>query len=114
MQEETKQEPEQHPEPPHVRKLRQIIGIVVRQQENTVADPRELMFELVEAVMQASQDEIAGAFVQEVQAAEQMARVERRIKFMLHPDRNGHTHAKDAFQRLSSNSWRLKYTKLLL
>lgn len=46
--------------------------------------------------MAADQDEIAEAFAREV-AADQMARVERRVKFMLHPDRNGHCQAKDAF-----------------
>ena len=70
------------------------------------------MFDLVEAVMAATEDQIAEAFAQEV-AIDQFMRVVRRIKFILHPDRNTHPKATDAFQRLSSSSWRLKYTKHL-
>lgn len=54
------------------------------------------MYQLVQAIIAATDDEIAGVFVDEV-AADQMARIERRLKFMLHPDRNGHNLAKEAF-----------------
>lgn len=70
------------------------------------------MNDLVEAVIAATDDQVAGVFAEEV-GADQMARVDRRMKFMLHPDRNGHNLAKEAFQRLSNSKWKLKYTKLL-
>lgn len=90
--------------------MRRIIRAVVRQTEDT--DPIQTMHDLVEAVMAATEDQIAEVFAAEV-AADQMVRVVRRVKFMIHPDRNAHPQATDAFQRLSSSSWRLKYTKLL-
>ena len=72
----------------------------------------QILNQLVEAIIVANEDEIAQVFHQEV-AADQVARVERRLKFMLHPDRNCHKMAKEAFQRLSNSKWKLKYTKLL-
>jgi hypothetical protein len=42
------------------------------------------------------------------------AKVERRIKFMLHPDKNAHCNAKDAFQRYCNcmSKWKSKRRSL--
>lgn len=70
------------------------------------------MLDLVEAIIKADDEEIGQVFADEVALAE-MGRVERRMKFMLHPDRNHHCQATMAFQKLSNSKWKLKYTKLL-
>ena len=57
-------------------------------------------------------DEVARVFAEEVRP-EQMARIARRMKFLTHPDRNQNAKAKEAFQRLLSSNWKLKYSKLL-
>jgi hypothetical protein len=54
------------------------------------------MFDLVEAIITADDEEIGQVFADEVALAE-MGRVERRMKFMLHPDRNSHSQATVAF-----------------
>ena len=46
------------------------------------------MHQLVEDIIAATEEELAAAFEQV--PADQFARIERHIKFMVHPDRNGH------------------------
>lgn len=53
------------------------------------------MHRLVLDIIEATEEEIEAAF--ENIPANQVARVERYLKFMLHPDRNGHHMATDAF-----------------
>ena len=69
------------------------------------------MHRLVLDIIEATEEEIEAAF--ENIPANQVARVERYLKFMLHPDRNGHHMATDAFQKLSNSKWKLKFSKLL-
>ena len=69
--------------------------------ENEVVDledhaVREQMVEAIIAIGEDRMDEVVHAIFDQVGERHQQ-RVERRIKFMVHPDRNTHDRAKDAF-----------------
>jgi len=53
----------------------------------------------VDAIIEIGEDRLDGVFngIFDQIGERQQHRVERRIKFMVHPDKNTHSRAKDAF-----------------
>ena len=74
--------------------------------------PDDVMFALVEAIIAASEQELVAVF-DEVDDQHRV-RVERRLKWIVHSDRNSHKNATQAFQLLSNCKWKLKSSKTLL
>jgi len=88
---------------PHVHFIEQVVDAVVGHAADAEAtvDPDDVNIQqrMVEAVMQIDDDEI-DAVVQRIFdriPVDHQHRVERRIKFMIHPDKNTHLSATDAF-----------------
>lgn len=76
-----------------MQRFRDVIQTI--QRNAAFESPQQVMHQLVLDIIAATDEEIAAAFEQI--PADQIARVERHIKFMIHPDRNCHAMAKMAF-----------------
>lgn len=102
---------------PNIQFIQQVIDQIVAQQDARDAidiDAEEIHHRFVDAIIAVEhQGIIDDVFIPIFDAIgeEQQARVERRIKFMLHPDKNSHRMAKQAFQMLSNSCWRRRKNK---
>ncbi len=62
-------------------------------------DDPHVRFQMVDAIIEVGEDRIDAVVhaIFDRVGEDQQHRVERRIKFMVHPDRNTHNSSKDAF-----------------
>lgn len=67
----------------------------------------EAQYRLVEAILRV---DLTEAQIFEGLKEKELIKVERRLKFVLHPDKNTHINAKDAFQRMCNciSRWKSK------
>ena len=69
------------------------------QAEEIDIDDHEVQHQMVDAIIAVGEDGIDAiiAAIFDQVGERQQQRIERRIKFMVHPDKNTHTRAKNAF-----------------
>ena len=88
---------------PNVQFIEKVIDAIVGQTDDTTVDPddQEVQHRMVAAINQIGDDQIDNvveAIFNRIPVDHQQ-RVERRVKFMIHPDKNTHTDATDAFKK---------------
>ena len=90
----------------------QFLEAIIKDIEEDAQVDEARQFNLVEVILRIDLEEF---FMRNFKVADRdHAKVERRIKFMLHPDKNTHRNAKDAFQKMcnSMSKWKSKRRSL--